>query len=204
MAHVVLIATSYDNSTRVTYQWANDLQQQLTGYGHTVAFLSGTQVTQQNLVSKVSSADYVLFYGHGEPDLLWAQPTGVIVLKQQVLVDTANMFQLNGSPIYAVACRALRVLGDAYANGSPPGIFLGYRGPFNFSHAQANSFRDIVNVSAVNFVNGNPAPIIVQQLQDAWDDLANQFLNGPGQNRRDAYLAGVLAAANNMFVGEAS
>jgi hypothetical protein len=177
------------------------LRQKLAHFSHSYVFLSGTQVTQQNLVSNVSLADYVLFYGHGEPDLLWAQPTGLVILKRQILIDTANTFQVQGVPIYAVACRALIVLGDAYANGSPPGVFLGYRGPFNFTYAQSDLFRDLVNASAVEFVNGTPATIVVQQLEAAWEDLADQFLNGSRRNSRNAYLTGLAAAANSLFTG---
>jgi hypothetical protein len=126
---------------------------------------------------------------------------GQVHIKQQIPVDTANLFRLYDSSIYAVACRALSVLGDAYANGSQSGNFVGYRGPFNFSHAQADAFRDTVNTSVVDFVNGEPVPTIVQRLQEQWENLADQFLNGWRQNQPDAYLAGLAAAANQMFVG---
>jgi hypothetical protein len=165
--------------------------------------LLGSRVTQANLAAKIPGTDAVIFYGHGEPDRLFGQPTGWLVERQHVLVDIASIPMLQCRPLYAVSCHALRVLGTACGKTMPPTRFVGYEVPFSFAYRHTESFRDVVNFSAVNFATNTAHSTIVGVLKGQWQALADQFLNpaNPLSRSRDAFLAGMAASTNALWVG---
>jgi hypothetical protein len=202
MARALVLATSYDPETRDTRRWASSLVEKLAGYGHTSKFLVGAEVTRENLAHNISSADCILFYGHGEQDKLCAQPTGYLWKKEfPTLVDARDTSYFGNHPVYAVACEALSVLGKHYGTASPPGSFVGYRMPFMVNPANTFPFQVIVNDSAVEFVAGKPAVDVVQILESKWERLYDWCINpnSPGAHTPDAWVTG-LAALNDMHV----
>jgi hypothetical protein len=188
-------------------RWASDLVRRLTNAGHAVTLLNGPQVSRPSLIAALPSADCVIFFGHGEHDLLWAQPTGWFVIETHVFLDDQTASALQGKPLYAVCCRALRTFGVACGNCSPSSVFIGYQGPFGLSSVAPyfQQFQDVVNQSALAFVNGMPASTIVQILQSEWRTLADSYLNGtsPPSYGSNAWVAGYGASVNALFVGHA-
>ncbi len=207
MAHVLILATDHDPQTAITQQWAQDLQQDLRHAGHTSTLLLGVQVTQANMTAELNNSqprtDVIAFFGHGDPDTLWAQPTGWMFVQQRVLVDAANVAVLQSRPVYAVCCHALRQLGAACGSSQPSIDFVGYSVPFSFTHVHASRFRDVVNPSAVDFAGNPTSSTLVGSLQAAWKMLADQFLDpgSPLSSTRDAFLAGTAASTNALWVG---
>lgn len=202
MAKVIIVATKYDADTRLTHRWAQSLRTSLSSSSHSFDFIDGRLVTHSVISQAItSSRDFFLFYGHGEPDRFIGQKNWWSFGSGPTLIDqtTANVFQ--GCTVYAVCCRALITLGPSYAALYPKGAFIGYRAPFGFSHHNSNYFRDVVNGSAIQLVNGGFPSQVVSDLKDEWVKLANNFMNGPLSSRPDAFAAGFAASGNSLFVG---
>jgi hypothetical protein len=198
MARVLLVATRYDSTTRPLYRWAKNLEATLVK-GNAVSTLYGPSAVSASL-SGMSAADFVIFFGHGEPDRFIGQRGRFSLGSGPTLVDTTTVSLLQGSPVYAVCCQAGIQLGPAYARVYPSATFLAYQAPFGFSLPNAADFETIVNQSAVDFVAGRSTSAIHSDLQKAWRALANSFMNGSRQNKKGAFLAGLAASTNALFV----
>ena len=201
MASILLLATRYDSMTRKTYGWAQNLELALKSYGatHQVSSYYGTSVSASAL-SSAPSADYVLFFGHGEPDRLIAQRGRLSLGSGPTLVDTTTVKILGGTSVYAVCCQAGILLGPAHSKVSSRAEFIGYRSPFGFSYPNAGDFESVVSQSALGLINGTSAHQTHARLKQEWFALSDDFLNGSKKNNKDAFLAGYAAATNSLFV----
>jgi hypothetical protein len=201
LAHVLLLATRYDSISRFTHRWATNLERILlsSGLGHTVSSYYGPAVSAATLAT-APGADYLLFFGHGEPDRLIAQRGWLSLGSGPTLVDTTTVGMLGGHSVYAVCCQAGILLGPAHSSMSPTAEFVGYKAPFGFSFPNAADFESVVNPSAIALINGSPAKAVCDQLRQEWHNLADDFPNGSRRSRRDAFLAGYAAATNSAFV----
>jgi hypothetical protein len=147
----------------------------------------------------MSSADFLVFFGHGEATRLIGQ--GGLFSSSPTLVDTGSVSVLRGVPTYTVCCRALQALGAAYAALYPHGGFVGYRGPFFFSDKDPLEFGNVANSAAMSFVNGSPHGQVAADLKQAWGKLSERFCTGDLRDRPYAFLGIAMAAANERFVG---
>jgi hypothetical protein len=194
---ILIIATRYDSVSRRMYRWARNLETTLTG--HTVSTLYGPAVSPASL-SSMKRADFVIFFGHGEPDRLIGQKGHFSLGSGPTLVDTTTLTLFGGSRVYAVCCQAGIHLAPAYSQVYPSASFIAYQAPFGFSYPNAADFESIVNQSAVQLFSGTPSSAVHGNLQKEWRGLADAFLNGSKRNRRDAFLAGYAASTNSLFV----
>jgi hypothetical protein len=193
---VLIIATRYDPVSRRMYRWARNLETALPG---TVTTLYGPAVSTASL-SHTKRADYIIFFGHGEPDRFIGQKGRFSLGSGPTLVDTTTVNLLGGSRVYAVCCQAGIQLGPAYSQVYPSASFIAYEAPFGFSYPNAADFESIVNQSATQLIGGTPSKAVHSNLQKEWRALANAFLNGSKKNRKDAFLAGYAASTNALFV----
>jgi hypothetical protein len=181
MAQVVVVATRYDQATRITHRWADGLVRALSLGVHTPIFIPGSAVsaaTFSQTISTCSTSDFVIFYGHGEAHRLIGQLGWLSVGSGPTLVDDTTVNVFKGLPVYAVCCHALGTLGSAYASAYPQGAFIGYETRFGFSIYDDSLFQRIVNDAALDFVNGNPPAQIIANLKNNWQTLSDDFLNG--------------------------
>jgi hypothetical protein len=201
VASILILATRYDSITRRTHNWARNLERTLVSSvsKHHIASYYGTSVSA-TLLSSAPSADYVLFFGHGEPDRLIAQRGRLSLGSGPTLVDTTTVKMLGGTSVYAVCCQAGILLGPAHSKVSSHAEFIGYRAPFGFSYPNAGDFESVVSQSALALINGNRAQQIHAGLKQEWFKLSDDFLNGSKQHHKDAFLAGYAAATNSLFV----
>lgn len=197
MASVLLIATRYDSVTRFFYRWANNLATTLAA-ANTISVLYGPSVTSAALLV-TPGTDYIIFFGHGEPDRFIGQKGLLSLGSGPTLVDRITVSHLKGSQVYAVCCQSGIQLGPAYSYAFPSASFVAYSAPFGFSFPNAVDFESIVKQSAVDFVAGTPARTLHVNLEREWKTLADDFLNGGKKHRKDAFLAGYAAATNSLF-----
>ena len=201
MASVLVVATRYDPATRRTFLWASNIVNDLYNKGHACNFIQGHAVSYMAIDQAIASADFVLFYGHGEPDRLIGQKSLLSFGNGPTLVDTTNVHVFQGRPVYAVCCYALRDLGLEYARIFPNRGFIGYDNQFGISIDNHTDFEEVVNQSAISLVDGTHPNFVFSDLRRRWDALANDFLRGPLQNSRDAFMAAAMASSNARTVG---
>jgi hypothetical protein len=209
VANVLILATSYDDPTWETNRWAHNLEQKLWQEGHRCTLVEGADVTRERLEQEGDHTDYILFYGHGEADRLYAQEEkGWLMTQQHVLVDATDLGPLRTRPLYAVCCHALTILGEAYGKSSPPGTFVGYGKHFGFWIRNSSRFEEIANKSARAFVNGKPAADIVRTLKEEWEELEDEItdelysvVQRSPQERWDFIEASFSASVNARYVG---
>lgn len=200
MAHILLLATRYDSVSRMTHRWAKNLESIMLSSmpHHTISSYYGPAVLPSSLAT-TPSADYLLFFGHGEPDRLIGQRGRFSLGSGPTLVDTTTVSMLGGHSVYAVCCQASILLGPAHSSTSPTATFVGYKAPFGFSFPNPVDFESVVTPSAIALINGLSARRVRNRLRQEWRHLANEFLNGSKQNRKDAFLAGYAASTNSVF-----
>lgn len=201
MAHVLLLATAQNLSTRITHGWATQLQTTLSA-SHACTFIDRWRVSLATFRAHVSSADFIIFYGEGEPDRIRGQVGIFPAAGNPTLIDVSNVADFRGLPVYLVCCWALNDLGDAYTALYPDGAMVGYGAAFGFSLGNHTPFRDIVNEYAERFVGGTSAAQVAGGLAQAWDKLAEDFMNGPlKRSTPDFIVAGFATASNAKWVG---
>lgn len=198
MASILLVATRYDAVSWRFYRWAKNLEAILVR-SNAVIGLYGPAVNTKSL-SGLTRPDFVIFFGHGEPDRFIGHKGRFSLGSGPTLVDTTTISLLQGGDVYAVCCQAGIHLGPAYSQVYPRASFIAYQSPFGFSFPNASDFESIVNQAALDFAAGKSARIIHNDLQKAWRALADAFLNGSKKNNKDAFLAGYAAATNALFV----
>lgn len=108
---------------------------------------------------------------------------------------------LQGRKIYAGCCWSLRGLGGSYIAQFPNGEYIGYNHQFAFEARNHIYFRDVVNPSVINFVNGDNSGKVVQDLRTEWAALHAKFLNGALRSRPNAPFAAQLALDNSTRIG---
>ena len=202
MAHVLVVATRYDSTTRITWSWASNLVKDLFNKGHHYNFIEGRAVSYTAIDHIIPSADFVLFYGHGEPDRFIGQKGLLSFGSGPPLVNTTNVSVFQGRPVYAVCCLALGRLGSEYAHMFPQGAFIGYDGNFAFSYKIPTYFEGVVNQAALDLVDGTPPRQVYNDIQTAWDTLSVALLKGTlPVNVQDGFAAAFSAYTNARTVG---
>jgi hypothetical protein len=207
MTHVLIISTCYDVDSSYTARWAQDLYDDLVKRSNISCFLYKAQDlygSSKTLNDAIDRADFVVFYGHGTQNSWVALPSysGTFGNAAAIpLVDSTTVGVLNGRKVYAGCCWSLNGLGSNYIASFPNGEFVGYQHEFGFERANAEYFKEVVNLSVSDFVLGRPAADVVRNLQREWENLRDRFQNGNLQFRPSATQAGAVAELNRLRVG---
>jgi len=209
-AHVVIVATQYDTATHYIHEWAVRLRDDLLGTNavSNCLLLAGESLcySGNTFTDAVERADFVIFYGHGEPDHWIAMPKGAAA-NDVPLVDMNTVGNLRGRQVYAACCHSLAQLGVAFALANPGGKpeFIGYATAFDFSVAQREEFRRIIHYSVRDFILGKKtAAAIVSDQQAAWQQLDKAFSKGGMYSTLpDAAYAAANARSNARAIGNA-
>jgi hypothetical protein len=206
MSNILIVATRYDVGSHYTYQWARALQEEIVKKGHVCFMLDGESFCRagQTLSEVLDRADYVVFYGHGDPDKWIGLPSfgGANLIP---IVDVGSIAILDGRKVYAGCCHSLNNLGPAYVNAFTSAAttpeYVGYSDEFGFEIANNREFRDVVNPSVVAFVGGASAATVAIGLQNDWDALRHEFARGRYSGRPNAIMAAQRAAENSQRIG---
>jgi hypothetical protein len=205
---VLLLATEYDAATFYTRSWAQDLREQLLRRKHTCLMLEVESLCYagRSLTDAIERVDHVVFYGHGLTDQWTAMPSGHGA-NPLPLVDLQSVHILDGRKIYAGCCDSLGpagatfpTLGALYTKQFPNGAFIGYRAQFEFEFSNHSEFGDVVNNSVINYVSGDSANKVAQDLAVEWDNLRHDFSNGRLRNKPNAVMAAHRADNNRQRV----
>ena len=122
---VVLVIRPADDSSAVQVgAWGQAIRQKLPS-GPMVSDLTGAQVTRAAVDQALAwHPDHVLWFGHGQDDALVSSGSAV--------VDDANVRDLGGGVVVAIACySAVTLAGQAVAHPSVA-AFLGFNDEFGF------------------------------------------------------------------------
>jgi hypothetical protein len=205
MTNVVIFATRYDESTGVTFGWAEDLHRELLRQGHTCVILDASAICVKGSLFQdaVRMADCAVFYGHGEADK-WVALPGSRRTGPVPLIDASQARDLDCDLIYAGCCDSIVGLGSSYRNYNSGGSYIGYDGPFELSATNERHFREVANQAASAFINGQPARAVEQALKLGWENLRDNLLNGWLQFSRDAPMASWNADNNASHVQQLS
>lgn len=207
MKSILILFTCYDSNSAYTASWARALHDDLVRQQNVSCFLADAQYLCRSgtaLADSIERSDFVVFYGHGQRDKWIALPDlpsrspGVASIP---LVDASTVGVLQGRKVYAGCCWSLYGLGGSYVAQFPGGEYVGYNHEFAFEARNEMHFRDVVNPSVVNFVNGDPATRVVQDLRTEWVALHAKFFSGSLKSRPNAPFAAQLALDNSKRIG---
>ncbi len=207
MTRVLIVATNDDSQTCMTFFWAKELQRCLAEVGHETVFLGGYDVTFTGLTNAIASSypriEYVVFYGHGDHDRLYGQRTDATAEQAPILVDDLHADVFRGANVYAVACYALDILGQAHQRDNPTARFIGYNDLFAKSEYDFDLFRLCVHHGAVLFVAGMDGHATSSILKKCWEGLRDEYLTPPpgGRFTLDKVWAAFAADINAEGVG---
>jgi hypothetical protein len=207
MTHVLIISTCYDVDSSYTARWAQDLHDGLVRRSNISCFLYNAQYlggSSKTLDDAIKRADFVVFYGHGTQDSWVALPSysGTFGNAAAIpLVDSTTVGVLNGRKVYAGCCWSLNGLGSNYIASFPNGEFVGYQHEFGFERANDMYFKEVVNLSVIDFVLGKRAATVVTNLQTEWANLRDRFRNGNLRFMPSAAQAEAVAELNRLRVG---
>jgi hypothetical protein len=201
MAKILVVAPSYDSQTRRSHLWAQRFADDLDKAGHATVRLLGSRANATSLRVALKSVDWLVFFGHGEPDRFIGQRSRLSLGAGPTLLDTTEVQALQNVRVYAVCCQSSLILGKAYESVAPRGAFLGYAAPFGLSVPNAKYFEDTINTHGRDFVSGNKdARTAREDLHRAWESLSEEFFNGSLVKRPDHFGGGFTAATNALFV----
>jgi hypothetical protein len=198
---VLLLATGYDSSTYYTRSWAKDLREQLLRRKHNCLMLDAESLCYagHTLHEAIERVDFVVFYGHGLFDQWIAMPSGCRN-PALPLVHVNNVQVFQGRKVYSGCCESLKTLGNSYIATFPNGSFVGYNAQFEFEFSNHREFGDVVNASVINYVSGDSAKMVAQNLATEWDNLRHDFANGRLKNKPNAIMAAQRADNNRQRV----
>jgi hypothetical protein len=205
---VLIVASGYDAATFHTRGWAHNLRNELLRRKHICLMLEAENLclagdTFQRAIDCVA---FVVFYGHGTANQWTAIPAGAHNTAIS-LVDVATVQTYNGRKVYAGCCDSLgprgsgSALGHQYKAAFPNGSFIGYHAKFQVEFSNHKEFGDVVNSSVVNYVSGDSAQKVANDLATEWNNLRDAFANGRLKNRPNAIMAAQLADNNGRHVG---
>jgi hypothetical protein len=196
--NVLVLNTNYDFASQSTSHWAKKLQQDLFTQGHTCLLLDTTALCQggATLQNAISCVDYIVYFGHGSIDE-WIALPALGNNPTVPLVDSNTVNLLMSRKIYACCCWSISGLGKAYSNQFSNGEYIGYDQPFSFEKENEVEFQNAVINSAIAFINGNPARIVVQNLRQKWVDLEYEFSQGSLNWKQNAIFAASAAHKNS-------
>jgi hypothetical protein len=201
VASVVVVAPRYDEDTRITSGWSEELVAALQGFGVPAIHLLASEATSENLLKAVPSVDLFVFFGHGDTDRLVGQPSSGLQGDGPTLVDISTIRVLEGKPVYAIACNALLELGKQYANEFPSGCFVGYQDEFCLPPISHAHFGMVVNRGALMMATTLDGPLVVAELIADWTDLRKEFESGSLNSEPDWFIASFAAYQNAACVG---
>jgi len=198
---VLLLATGYDSATYYTRSWAQDLREQLLRRKHKCLMLDAEPLCYagHTLEQAIERVDYVVFYGHGLFDQWIAMPSGC-GNPPLALVHENNVEVFRGRKVYSGCCESLTSLGNKYIGRFKNGSFVGYTAQFEFEFSNHREFGDVVNASVINYVSGDDAKLVAQNLATEWDNLRHDFANGRLKNKPNAIMAAQIADNNRQRV----
>jgi hypothetical protein len=207
MKSILILSTCYDSNSSYTASWAQDLHDDLVKQSNVSCFLYNAQYLCRAgtaLAEAVERADYVVFYGHGMkdswialPDLPGATPSVATI----PLIDSSSVGVLQGRKVYAGCCWSLNGLGSNYVAKFPQGEYVGYSHEFGFEAANESYFKEVVNQSVSDFINGDPATTVANNLRTEWALLRTRFYSGNLKTRRNAVMASKVADLNSQRIG---
>ena len=207
MKSILILFTYYDSNSAYTAAWARALHDDLVKQQNVSCFLADAQYFCRSgtaLADSIERSDFVVFYGHGQRDKWIALPdlpSRSPAVASIPLVDASTVGVLQGRKIYAGCCWSLQGLGGSYVAQFPNGEYLGYNHEFGFEERNDTYFRDVVNPSVINFVNGDPAAKVVQDLRTEWAALYAKFFSGALKFRPNAPFAAQQALDNSKRIG---
>ena len=144
-----MIRTNYDDATRISYEWSNQIKLALFKSGLPYTDCIGDGATRNFVEKQMTMHDIktVLFYGHGEPDG-W-QLTGQ---DRFAIFDHTNIHLLKDKLIYAVACYSGKNLGRL-TTSTGTGCFIGYEGEFRFSSISKDDTMACANSGVLKMIS---------------------------------------------------
>lgn len=155
------------------------------------------------IASSYPRIEHVVFYGHGDHDRLYGQRTDATAEQAPILVDDLHADVFRGANVYAVACYALDILGQAHQRDNPTAHFIGYNDLFAKSEYDFDLFRLCVHHGAVLFVAGMDGHATSSILKKWWEGLRDEYLTPPpgGRFTLDKVWAAFAADINAEGVG---
>jgi len=135
------IAPDFDEASKHSHQWFNDLMDSLEG---NKATLEKDEAVREKVESSFRKLDpeLIVFYDHGSEDGLVAQGGDGYV------IDMKNIDTFKGKTIYTMACLSAAVLGkEHWRNG---GVYWGYTEPFGFTIQEENLFKRCANAGLLH------------------------------------------------------
>ena len=207
MKSVLILATAYDSDSSYTVSWAQALYDDLVKRNNMIcSFFDAQSLCSPGNVLRhaVSRSEFVVFYGHGTRDSWIAMPelsSANPPIAALPLVDTASVGVLQGKQVYAGCCWSLNGLGGSYITQFPNAEYVGYSHQFGFESANESYFREVVNLSVIDFINGDSAGKVANTLRNEWDVLRVRFISGNLKTKRNAVMAATQADLNSKRVG---
>lgn len=207
MKNVLILLTGYDSNSSYTASWAQALFNDLVKQNNMICSLFDAQYLCSPgnvLKDAVERSEFVVFYGHGTRDSWIAMPelsSANPPIPAIPLVDTALVGVLQGRQVYASCCWSLNGLGGSYIAQFPNAEYVGYSQEFGFEAANESYFKEVVNQSVIDFINGDSAVKVASNLRTEWDVLRGRFISGNLKTKRNAAMAASVADLNRQRIG---
>ncbi|MEM1540701.1 MAG: hypothetical protein QXJ07_04890 [Candidatus Bathyarchaeia archaeon] len=144
----VLVAPSFDDASRYSYEWSREIRQKLEEKGFNVIDISGREVSRKEVEEALKQNPNALFvfYNHGSRDCLWGSRT-------EKVVNLGNVKLLSNREVYTLACLSAEKLGvEAYKNNCL--AYWGYIREFAFSTEAIEYFKMFANYGLILRLEG--------------------------------------------------
>lgn len=194
MANILLVRPLYDDGTKVTHAWADEVRVTVESSKHHVCNdLSGVDATRSNTDAELQQLiDCMVFYGHGAEDAL--SPQGGLSSGPAIL-DASNVHQFNKKIIYAVACYSSKVLGPRAVKEESVAAYIGYRECFWLvaEGTLGDWFKRAANAVVLRLIDSSEAEsscdAAIAHARGVYDDAYNYYKRGDGANDPNQALA---------------
>jgi len=180
VAVAVLVAPSFDDASRYSYEWSREIRQKLEEKGFNVIDISGREVSRSEVEEALKQNPNALFvfYNHGSRDCLWGSRT-------EKVVNLNNVKLLSNREVYTLACLSAEKLGvQAYKNNCL--AYWGYTREFAFSTEAIEDFKKFANHGLIVKLEGKSWDECLKLTKELAEKLANKLV-GEGK-----YFSAVL------------
>jgi hypothetical protein len=185
---VILLGFDYDELTKQTVTWFNDLTIPLAVGPENLYRIHDTEMRKAEILEtfkKIRNSKRVeVFCGHGDYDALLGPPEGLPTdlsigdIAHAVVYDDGMIIPNRGC-MFAFSCRAGKALGRTY--GALEGkVFLGFKDdlPMHFDKAFVSRLRRIFGLVAQEVINtGSVLPAHETLLRRLYDDMISELLD---------------------------
>ncbi|MEM2281438.1 MAG: hypothetical protein QXZ68_05560 [Candidatus Bathyarchaeia archaeon] len=171
MSLAVLVAPSFDEASRYSYEWSREIVNHLQAKGFKVTDLSGRTVSRNEVEEalKQNPGAFLIFYNHGSEDCLWGSRT-------EKVVDLENVWMLSGREVYTCACLSAKKLGvKAYAEDCT--AYWGYTDVFAFTTEALEEFKQFANIGIIIRIEGKSWLEAYEQAKALAEKLAEKLVS---------------------------